>query len=210
MDAYTTEAQRIEDIKKWWHENGLSIVLTLVLGVSGIFGWRYWQGQKVENAEAASALYSDMMTALQGENQAEVRAAADAILDGFENTAYGVFALMTLAALAVDDDDLASAETHLRQALEQSGSGALTHIIRIRLIRVLISLDELEQADALAQRQGEGAFAADYAELRGDISSAQGDREAARAAYQQALDQLRAAGRDVSTLELKLNNIGPT
>ena len=210
MDTYTTETQRIEEIKKWWQENGLSVVLALALGFSGIFGWRYWQGQQVEDAEAASALYSNMMTALQDKSPTEVRAAADEILADFENTTYGVFALMTLAALAVEEEDLKAAETLLRQALEQSGNEPLAHVIRIRLIRVLISLDDLEQARALAQRQGDGAFAADYDELQGDISITQGDGEAARAAYQRALDRLRADGRDVSTLELKLNNIGQT
>ena len=208
MDAYTSEAQRIEEIKKWWRENGLSVVLGLTLGVSGIFGWRYWQGEKVESAEAASVLYSDMIASLQNENPTGAREAADNILAEYENTTYGVFALMSLAGLAVDDDDLAAAETHLRRALEQAGDESLSHVIRTRLIRVLISRNELEQADALLARQDQGAFAAAYDELSGDISVMQGDSEAARAAYQQAINKMRADGQDVSTIELKLNNIG--
>ena len=208
MDAYTSETQQIEEIKKWWRENGLSIVLSLTLGVSGIFGWRYWQSEKVENAEVASALYSDMIASLQNENGAGARETADKILAEYKNTTYGVFALMSLAGLAVDDDDLATAETHLRRALEQTGDESLSHVIRIRLIRILISRNELDQANALSKRQEQGAFAAVYDELSGDISSRLGNTEAARAAYQQATNKLRAGGHDVSTLELKLNNIG--
>lgn len=209
MDAYTAESQQIEEIKKWWRENGLSVALGLTLGISGIFGWRYWQDVKVEDAEAGSALYSDLVGSLQGEDRPEAREAAEQILADYENTIFGVFALMSLAGLAVVDDDPAAAETHLRRALEHRAAGALSDVIRIRLIRVLISQEQLEQAGALAKGRGQGAFAADYDELQGDISILQEDREAARAAYQQALDTLRAAGRDVSTLELKLNNIGP-
>ena len=73
MDVYTAEAQQIEEIKKWWRENGLSVVLGLTLGVSGIFGWRYWQDVNVESAEAASALYSDMIVSLQNENPTQAR-----------------------------------------------------------------------------------------------------------------------------------------
>ena len=208
MDAYTSETQQIEEIKKWWRENGLSVVLGLTLGVSGIFGWRYWQSEKIESAEAASALYSDMIASLQNENQTGARETADKILAEYENTTYGVFALMSLAGLAVDDDDLAAAETHLRRALEQTGDESLSHVIRTRLIRILISRNELDQANALSKRQEQGAFAAVYDELSGDISSRQGNTEAARAAYQQAINKLLADGRDVSTLELKLNNIG--
>ena len=183
-------------------------MLGLTLGVSGIFGWRYWQVERVEQAEAASALYSDLVVSLQDENRTGAREAADKILAEYETTTYGIFALMSLARLAADDDDLAAAETYLRQALEQVRDESLSHVIRTRLIRVLISRNELDQADALLDRQDQGAFAAGYDELSGDISILQGDNEAARVAYQQAINKLRADGQDVSTIELKFNNIG--
>ena len=208
MDVYTAETQQIEEIKKWWRENGLSVALGLTLGISGIFGWRYWQDVTVESAEAASALYSDMLASLQSEDWTGVRESADKILADYDNTTYGVFALMSLARLAVADDDLDAAETHLRQALEQSGDEALSHVIRTRLIRILISRNEPEQAGALANRQNKGAFVAEYYELQGDISLMQEDSEAARTAYEQAIGALRADARDVSSVELKLNNIG--
>ncbi len=208
MDVYTAETQQIEEIKKWWRENGLSVALGLTLGISGIFGWRYWQDVTVESAEAASALYSDMLASLQSEDWTGVRESADKILADYDNTTYGVFALMSLARLAVADDDLDAAETHLRQALEHSGDEALSHVIRTRLIRILISRNEPEQAGALANRQNKGAFVAEYYELQGDISLMQEDSEAARTAYEQAIGALRADARDVSSVELKLNNIG--
>ena len=208
MDAYTSEAQQIEAIKKWWRENGLSIVLGVTLGLSGIFGWRYWQDVKVEQAESASVLYSDMIASLSNDNGAESRELADRILAEYENTTYGVFALLVLARLAVADDDLVAAETHLRQALKQSTDDTFSHVIRMRLIRVLISQDKLEQASNLISRQEKSGFASGYDELMGDISVLQGEFESARNSYQQSIDKARAEGRDISTLELKLDNIG--
>ena len=208
MDAYSSEAQQIEAIKKWWRENGLSVVLGLTLGVSGIFGWRYWQDVKMEQAEAASVLYSDMIAAIVNENSTGARDYADRILADYRNTTYGVFALLALARLAVVDDDLEAAETHLRQALKQNKDNSFSHVIRMRLIRVLISQDKLGEASSLINRQEAGEFASGYNELMGDISALQGDIESARDSYQQAINKGRSAGRDISTLELKLNNIG--
>ena len=208
MDAYSSEAQQIEAIKKWWRENGLSVVLGLTLGVSGIFGWRYWQDVKIEQAEAASVLYSDMIAAIVNENSTGARDYADRILADYRNTTYGVFALLALARLAVVDDDLEAAETHLRQALKQNKDNSFSHVIRMRLIRVLISQDKLGEASSLINRQEAGEFASGYNELMGDISALQGDIESARDSYQQAINKGRSAGRDISTLELKLNNIG--
>ena len=208
MDAYTSEAQQIEAIKKWWRENGLSIVLGVTLGLSGIFGWRYWQDVKVEQAESASVLYSDMIASLSNDNGAESRELADRILTEYENTAYGVFALLALARLAVADDDLDAAETHLRRALKQSNDDSFSHVIRMRLVRVLISQEKLEQASNLISRQEKSGFASGYDELMGDISVLQGEFETARNSYQQSINKARAEGRDISTLELKLDNIG--
>ena len=208
MDAYSSETQQIEAIKKWWRENGLSVVLGLTLGVSGIFGWRYWQDVKMEQAEAASVLYSDMIAAIVNENSTGARDYADRILADYRNTTYGVFALLALARLAVADDDLEAAETHLRQALKQNKDNSFSHVIRMRLIRVLISQDKLGEASSLINRQETGEFASGYNELMGDISALQGDIESARDSYQQAINKGRSAGRDISTLELKLNNIG--
>ena len=208
MDAYSSETQQIEEIKKWWRENGLSVVLGLALGVSGIFGWRYWQDVKIEQAEAASVLYSDMIAAIVNENSTAARDYADRILADYRNTTYGVFALLALARLAVVDDDLEAAETHLRQALKQNKDASFSHVIRMRLVRILISQDKLGEASSLINRQETGEFASGYNELMGDISALQGDTESARDSYQQAINKGRSAGRDISTLELKLNNIG--
>lgn len=208
MDAYTAEAQQIEEIKKWWRENGLSVVLSLTLGISAIFGWRYWQAASIEQAEAASTLYSEMIVSLRNQDQTEARASAEMILAEYENTAYGVFAMLALARLAVDDSNLDIAETHLRQALENNSDVSFAHVIRLRLIRVLISQDKLDEAGSLIATPEKGEFASSYDELTGDISVLQGDFDTARSSYQQAIDRARTGGRDISTVELKIDNIG--
>ena len=82
------------------------------------------------------------------------------------------------------------------------------HVIRLRLIRVLISQDKLDEASSLIDQREKGEFASSYDELMGDISVLQGEIEAARSSYQQSINKARANGRDISTLELKIDNIG--
>ena len=40
MDVYKTEEEQVEAIKKWWNENGKSIIVGIVVGITAIFGWR--------------------------------------------------------------------------------------------------------------------------------------------------------------------------
>ena len=120
MDVYKVEDQRIEDIKAWWRENGLSIVVSVALGVGAIFGWRAWQASTLEKAQAASQLHGKMATALRDEDNAGAKDAAAGILEQYDSTAYAVFARLTLAKLAVADGELEDAAAHLRWALEQN------------------------------------------------------------------------------------------
>jgi len=208
VDVYKVEDQRIEDIKSWWRENGLSLVVSVALGLGAIFGWRAWQASTLEKAQAASQLHAKMVAALREEDNAGAKDAADGILGQYDNTPYAVFARLTLAKLAVADGDLEAAAAHLRGALDQDLDEAFSHVARLRLIRVLLSQGELDEAERLAAAPDQGEFAVNYEELKGDIKSAQGDLEAARSAYQQSLSKALGGARDVSTLEIKIDNLG--
>ena len=208
MDVYKVEDQRIEDIKAWWRENGLSIVVSVALGVGAIFGWRAWQASTLEKAQAASQLHAKMVAALRDEDDAGAKDAADGILGQYDNTAYAVFARLTLAKLAVADGDLDAAAARLREALDHDLDESFSHVARLRLIRVLLSQGELDEAERLAAAPDQGEFSVNYKELKGDIKSAQGDLAAARDAYQQSLSQALGGARDVSTLEIKIDNLG--
>jgi predicted negative regulator of RcsB-dependent stress response len=68
---------------------------------------------------------------------------------------------------------------------------ALASLARLRLAQVLFQQNKADEA--LKQLDGDaGSYAALYDQLRGDIKLSQGDRAAARAAYQQALGALSA------------------
>ncbi len=208
MDVYTTEQQQIEEIKTWWRENGMSVVVGIALGIAAIFGWRYWQGYEIEQSQAASSLYTDMVVSLRSDDRADAEELADTILEEYENSAYAVFATLSLAKLAIADNDLDAAEERLKWALDKDIEASLSHVIRLRLIRVLIGQNKLDEASRLIAIQDKGTFSASYDELLGDVNAARGDRDAARDAYRQSLNRAQADGRDVSTLQIKIDDIG--
>ena len=47
MDVYKTEEEQVEAIKKWWQENGMSIIAGVVIGITAIFGWRAYDNHMV-------------------------------------------------------------------------------------------------------------------------------------------------------------------
>ncbi len=47
MEIYNSEEQQVEAIKRFWKENGTAIIAGVVLGLGGLYGWRYFQDQQL-------------------------------------------------------------------------------------------------------------------------------------------------------------------
>ncbi|MFA9420782.1 MAG: YfgM family protein, partial [Gammaproteobacteria bacterium] len=60
-----TDEEQVEKLRKWWEENGRAVITGLVLGVVGLFGYRYWVDQQEATAEAASVHFTEMVKALE-------------------------------------------------------------------------------------------------------------------------------------------------
>lgn len=207
MDVYRTEEEQVEAIRAWWRENGRSAIFGVVLGLGAIFGWRGWQAWETARAEAASALYEEMMDAVRDGKSADATKAGERLAGEYAGTAYAVFARMALAGVAMDAKDLEGAAGHLRRALEQDTTPALESEIRLRLARVLAARGEHDAALALfAGHSPAEGYASAVDELRGDIESARGNLEAARAAYLKA--RSATTGAADALLELKLESVG--
>jgi len=208
LDVYRTEEEQVEVIRAWWRENGRSAVFGVALGLAAIFGWRAWQAYEVAQAEAASALYQEMMDAVHAGKSADAAKSGERLALEQAGSAYAVFARLALAGLAMDAKDLDAAAEHLRLALARNEVPALEPEIRLRLARVLTAQGEfdaaLAQIAAPAAAEGYGAAAE---ELRGDIESLRGNPDAARDAYQKARSRSSPASAD-ELLELKLDSLG--
>jgi len=209
LDVYRSDEEQIDALRKWWGENGKSAIAGVILGLSAIYGWRGWQDYKIEQAEAASELYQQMVIAIRDDkNVNNAKESANKILTEYESTAYSIFANLTLAKLSVDEKDFDSAAAHLNWALENNSEQSIEHLIRKRLALVLIAQDKLGAALTLLDVKNRGEFAASYDELRGDILHLQDDITGARDAYQLAITKTKSANGNISVLELKMDDLG--
>lgn len=216
MADHLTEEEQIESLKRWWKENGTGIVSGIVLALVGYFGWQWWQGNERNNAEAASNLYQsfeEAVSANQGnpENRqlTTAQSLARDLKDNYAKRIYATQASLQLAALAAKKNDLESAAKELQWVVDNSRDDALKFVAKRRLATVKAARGETKEALALLDGSVPPAFAALYAETRGDILLQQGDKEAARAAYQQARAQLlpeQSSGAQL--LELKIESLG--
>lgn len=208
MDIYQTEDEQVEALKKWWQENGKSAIFGVLLGLSAIFGWREWQDYQLEMALAASVLYQELVVAERDQNPQVVSEKAEEISSEYPGTAYAVFARLSLAKLAVENNELDSAAGHLRWAEENNKEKNLAHVIRLRLAQVLVAQEKYTEALALLQGLDRGKFAVSYQELEADIYRLQDNVEAAREAYTKALNLAKLDNQDTTLIDMKLDDLG--
>lgn len=203
--AYSIEEeQEINQLKDWWKENGKTIIVAFILGVGGMFGWRYWQAHQAEKIAQASAQYDALIYSAQQDEQAK-KANIEQFVQANSKTTYAVFALLDEAKKATEKQDFAAAEVNLNQALMQSQDEVLTSIVALRLSAVQFQLGQLDNAlTTLNQVKGE-SFNARKAILTGDIQVAKGDKVAAKNSFEQA--QQSGSQLEQQMAKMKLNNL---
>lgn len=204
MEQYTDD-ERVEDLKKWWHENGVSIIVGIALGVAAIFGWRYWISHRDAQAERASLAYDRFIQAVEKPDADQARQRGQALLADFPNSTYAALATLRLAKLAVDNNDQALAMQQLQWVIDHAKLAELQDIARLRLVRVLFATGQFAEAEKRLEQVNTTSLATERDELRGDLYLAGHDPAKARTAYAEAL----AAGGANPLLRIKLDNLAP-
>jgi predicted negative regulator of RcsB-dependent stress response len=206
LDAYTTEQEQIDKIKKWWDENGKAVVLGLAIGIGGLFGYRYWESARVAEGQNASINYEHLLGVAPSGTSDEATATGDAIIAGYPKSTYARLSALVLAKLAVDSGDLTHAKERLQWVIDNSGDGKTKPIALARMAQILLAEGNVEEADTLIG-QIDPIHAEQFAELRGDILAAQGEPEKAREMYNKTLDLAQQRGITGAVVQLKIDNI---
>jgi predicted negative regulator of RcsB-dependent stress response len=215
-EEFRTEEEQVEALKRWWQENGKSTIAVIVLALAGSLGWQSWQQRMQDQAEAASTVYQSMLDAIQvsgaaaasPDQEATVRHLAGTLKADFSGSTYAQFAALHLAKLAVNAEDLATAEAELRWVLNSGPEADLQRVAQLRLARVVAAAGNPESALTMLRGENAGAYAAAYAEAEGDIQQQLGNADAALEAYQRAAELHLDSGQSAPTLELKLQALG--
>jgi predicted negative regulator of RcsB-dependent stress response len=202
-----TEEEQVEKLKTWLKENGLAIVMGIVIGVGGIGGYNYWRHYQDTTAAEASAHYTQMMQALAAGNDDLVQQQADILLADYASTDYAALANLALARMQVENGEFAAAIEALQPLVGSEEQQPLVFLARIRLAALQIQLEQYDQALVTLNAGFPDQFAALVDELRGDALAMQGKADEAIVAYRKAqLAEPQPANPEF--LRQKLNDLG--
>lgn len=197
MATYDLEEQeQLDELKTWWKMYGnivTGILVVVALAVAGWQGWNWWQRQQ---SAQASAVFSALQTATAQRDAKRARELAGELIDKYSVTSYAGMGALLAARAQVDAGDNKNARVQLAWAAENAKDPGLRDLARLRLAAVMLDEKAYDEATKQLAVEPGAAFAARFAELRGDILAAQGKTVEARTAYDLALTKFDAQTKD--------------
>jgi predicted negative regulator of RcsB-dependent stress response len=216
-----SDEEQLEALKRWWDENGTSLLTGLVIVLALFFGVRQWQASQATTDGVASDLYqqiSDLALAnisqtITADDLLAAQNVYSQLKSEHEDSVYTRYAALAMARFQVETGDLAAAAAELQWLLDNPELGLMQEVddellltARLRLARIKLAQGMAQEALDLVRAVAPGTFAGPYAEVEGDALLSQGQTDTAREAYQRAL-AANTSGNPV-LLQLKLQDLG--
>lgn len=171
-----------------------------------VIGWQQWGAWEARQQASAANQYASVLANLNDGNLGAAVEQFAALSDAHSRSPYAVFAGLTVSAQQVEQDEPAAAAETLSQLDLQAADGVFAELVRLRHAEALAAAGQTDLALSLLEPVSAGDLAGRYLELKGDLLSATGQREAAIQAYQEALKQM--LGQRRMLVELKLGDLG--
>ena len=182
-----TDEEQVEKLKKWWQENGRSVVAGVIIGVGGLLGYRQWVDYQNQLAEEASQHFDQMVEALEARQNDNAISHAESLLADYDDTDYAILARLALARIYAESGSFDKAGEQLQQVVGTVDNQPLGYLARKRLASVQLQMSKPDQALSTLAIDFPEEFSASIEELKGDIYSEQGNTTEAAEAYRRAL-----------------------
>lgn len=202
------EQEQVDAVKAWWKDNGKWLLLTVVVALLGFSATKGWQAYKASQAANSATLFAELDKQLMSNDPKRINDAAQAVMDKYGSTPYASRAALLAAQVNFQTGNAKDAQVRLQWVIDHAGEATLKDVARLMLASA--KLDEKDYAGALALLgvSHPEAFDGLYADLKGDVLSAQGKNDEARVAYRKALEKTDAKGGYHALVQAKLDALG--
>ncbi|HEX5338598.1 MAG TPA: tetratricopeptide repeat protein [Gallionella sp.] len=202
------EQEQLDALRAWWKDNGNWILGVLLVVLVALGGWRGWQYYQHKQAGEAATLSAEFVKQLESNDAKRVNDAAAAVMDKYASTAYASRAALAAAQVNELSKDAARAKTQLQWVIDHAAEDSLKDVARLRLASILLDEKSYDAAMKLLDAAHPDSFNGLYADLKGDVLSAQGKNDEARTAYQLAYDKTDAKSTYRNLIQMKLDALG--
>ena len=187
-----SEKEQLDQIRFWWSKYGTYILGGIVLGVSLLVGFNYFQNQTMQSQLEASAIYEKLIQQVSDNNLEDAQQTANEMHASYENTVYATQAYLAMARLYMDQNRDTDAADSLKKILNSGAESEFKDIARLRLARIYLYQEKPEEVINLLSSYVSGSFAISYGEVLGDAYAMLGKISDAESVYERVLMDPRA------------------
>jgi predicted negative regulator of RcsB-dependent stress response len=204
------EKEQLEAAKGWFRENGLWIAGGIAIGALVLGGWNWWHERRDTQAETAAARYSEAIAAYGRGDPGRGQQLVDEINREYAWTPYAALGTLIAVRAHVDANELDQAAAGLKTVMDTAADKDIRLVARVRLARVQAAQAKYDDALATLNFPEIGEFAPRFADARGDVLLAKGDRAGALKEYLAARTSDTLGRVDTELLDLKIRDLGGT
>ncbi|MDD5296878.1 MAG: tetratricopeptide repeat protein [Rhodocyclaceae bacterium] len=194
MAAFDLEEQeQLSSIQAWWQQHGNLVTGVLVAAAVASVGFQGWSWYRSNQSAKAGAVFAAVERSAAAGDALHAREAAGELLDKYPGTAQAGLGALLAAKVQLAAGDAKSAKAELAWAAENAVDSEVRDVARLRMAAVLVDDKAFDEALKQLEKEPGAAFAANFAESRGDVLALQGKKSEAVAAYQDALKKRAVA-----------------
>lgn len=207
MNIYLNEHEQWIALKKWWERYNAIVLIVFSLVLLSVSGIKYWKWHQEKNLQMASNLYERMMLASSNHDPKLIKRYATDLAKNYPASIYSDAARLTLAKVAVTNNDYKEAFAQLKWVTENSKTPELADVAKIRLARLWLLQQKYKKALAILKGMNSKAYLPLVDELRGDIYTSMNQFDKAVNYYRKALSEVQNYGVGNLFLEMKSNEL---
>jgi predicted negative regulator of RcsB-dependent stress response len=206
FDAYD-DYEQSERVQKWLRQNGLSIVVGVIIGLIAIFGYQQWRNHQVAHQAAASGIYQQLQSVIDSGNSNAVDVLTQQLMNDYADSPYAMFAVSDRARRQVEAKQFDKALESLSWAEQHAPSKELKALVDLRIAHVQLGQGHAQEALSALDRMPADSYAMVGQELRGDVLVKLGRRDDALKAYQAAVKAMGPDAQKGNEVQMKIDDL---
>ncbi|WP_257797887.1 YfgM family protein [Psychromonas sp. CD1] len=115
IEGYETEEQQVDAIKGYWKKYGNILIISAVIILAALWGWRFYHTSSAQSQEEVSQEYTDMMIKFEAQGKDKDFTAIKEFISAHNDNNYASLARLSLTKEAIVQKDFKLAKKQLQQ-----------------------------------------------------------------------------------------------
>jgi predicted negative regulator of RcsB-dependent stress response len=201
------EQDQLDALKSWWKANGNKVLIIAGLVIAGVIGYQGWKQYQAKQSAEASARFMELGDASPTDVKT-IQSISAEIIEKYPSTPYAARAALLAAKANYAAKDVDSAVSQTEWAYKNATEESVRSLAQLQLAGLKFEQKKYDDALKLVNEKHEASFDALFADLKGDILVAQGNKAEAKSAYEDAVKKFEFGSRYARYTQHKLEALG--